>query len=96
MKIDNIHQKVLALVESGKHTVNQKLFNSNCGTQHCRAGLICLVAGLPENETWIWRAREILEASSDIWPMEGWSSSDLSNEDSLADIKRCAALEAKQ
>jgi len=102
LKIENIHQKVDALVTTGGYTVNQLEYGAGKRKDCCRCGLIIAVAvqeGLLER--WfeyggsLETAMKILDESTTIDVCEDGLEANLSNKDSLADIKRCSALEAR-
>ena len=90
--IDDIHLRMLEVVDAG--TLEMSAWH--CGTTHCRAGWAITFAGNAGkrlekalgSET---AARLIYEASTGRPAPDFYAS----NAEAIADIKRCAALEAK-
>jgi hypothetical protein len=102
--IENIHQKVYAAASQEgalkmdewhkNETINDE--GAHCGTTHCRAGWVVALAGkagrdLEQHTTTEFAAMQIYKASSQIrvYPQMFY----VSNEASLADMKRCAEEE---
>jgi hypothetical protein len=95
--VKNIHQKVLEAV-SKTGTLEMGGWHT-CNTTHCRGGWVVVLAGeagkkLEELTSPEFAAMQIYDKSSDInvSPVRFYES----NEVALADIKRCAALEAER
>jgi hypothetical protein len=95
--ISNIHEKVLAAV-SAENALEMKRVHT-CETTHCRAGWVIALAGkegfeLEEKTSWQFAANAIYHASSKI--EVGMMQFFKSNDEAMADIKRCAELEILQ
>lgn len=94
-KIENIHQAVLSVV-SAENALDMSTWHS-CETTHCRAGWVVHMAGkegkaLEDQTNTEFAAMMIYKASSDIRVSPTRFYED--NETAMADIKRCAELEA--
>ncbi len=99
--IDKIHQRVYRAA-SKPGALNMLWFH--CGTAHCRAGHVVVIAGksgqLLENFEWDTdgntgdAAAAIYRVSSSIEPMVGAFRGSVTNDEALADMKRCADEEA--
>jgi hypothetical protein len=95
--IENIHHKVLAAVSTQGSVLEMGKWHA-CGTTHCRGGWVINLAGeagseLESRTSPEFAAMAIYSKSSEIKvsPVRFYES----NEVALADIKRCAELEAK-
>lgn len=102
--IPNIHQSILEAVQGGEK-LNMSVWHedeeineagAHCGTTHCRAGWVVALAGKEGRELEIetsteFAANVIYSKSSgiEVGPFHFF----LSNEQSMADIEICAALE---
>ena len=96
-KINNIHQKVLAAASSdGALNMSSWHENGYCGTTHCRAGWVCVLAGeggrVLEGAYGTAAAAALIYQASDpnLKKIPSWYQS---NSDALADMKRLAELE---
>ena len=94
LKIDNIHQKVLAAVSSD-NALDMSTWHQ-CETTHCRAGWVTTLAGndgkrLEELTSCAFAAKIIYRNSSDI--NVSFNRFYDTNEAAMEDIKRCAELE---
>lgn len=93
--IENIHQKIYEACSTPK-ALDMSTWHT-CETTHCRAGWVVEIAGLPgkalEAQTsTLFAAQQIYKASSPITvsPPRFYES----NAVAMADMKRCAELEA--
>jgi len=94
--IENIHEKVLEAV-SNEGALDMSSWH--CGTTHCRAGWVVTLAGeegkkLEAETDTCFAAMMIYKKSSPIHVPPTRFFED--NKTAMADIKRCAELEAKQ
>ena len=94
-KIENIHQAVY-LAASACDALNMSTVHE-CETTHCRAGWVVTLAGkegkeLEQKTSWNFAANAIYRSSSNI--EVGMEQFFKSNDDALADMKRCADEEA--
>lgn len=102
--IQNIHQKVLDVIQSDGCKLQMDDWHSDlniqegrhCGTTHCRAGWVVYLAGvegrrLEEATLTEFAAKQIYKASSKIRvsPNQFYTT----DEKAMADIVRCAELE---
>jgi hypothetical protein len=104
-KIENIHQKVLeavsaegALDMSTWHKDEKYEEGAHCGTTHCRAGWVVMLAGkagreLEKQTNTEFAAKHIYKESSSIHVSPTMFY--VKNEESMEDIKRCAEEELK-
>lgn len=100
--IENIHQKVYEAAsainpDTGENGLGMYRWHSDCGTTHCRAGWVVMLAGekgealeaelgTPEAAALIYReSDETLDRTPNFYT---------SNDEALADMKRLAELEA--
>jgi len=95
--IENIHTKVLAVIEVPGHELKMDTWHT-CDTIHCRAGWVVFLAGkegaeLERVTSTAFAATQIYAKSSPIRvsPPRFYEENDVA----LADIKRCAELETK-
>ena len=96
-KLDGIHSAVLAAATQTPESLNMGNWHT-CGTTHCRAGWVVHLAGeagyaLERQTSTPFAAMMIYKESSDIHvpPTRFYDS----NEQGIADMKRCAELEAR-
>jgi hypothetical protein len=96
-KIENIHQKIYAAA-SADGALDMGKWES-CSTTRCRAGWVVHEAGaegyaLKESTSWVFAAMQIYKASDPVnrvSPVRFYED----NDKALADMKRCAELEAQ-
>lgn len=96
--VPNIHRTLLERVTKEPDTFDMGTWHTECGTTHCRAGHIVLMAGkagieLEKRTSTLFAAMQIYNASSPIKvsPPRFYEP----NEKALADMKRCADQESK-
>jgi hypothetical protein len=97
--VENIHQKVLEAV-SQVGAFDMSSWHGSCGTTHCRAGWVVTLAGdagkaLEKFHDTPLAASLIYHASSPNVPVAMPRFYE-DNETAMADIKRCAELEASK
>jgi hypothetical protein len=107
--VSQLHTKILAAVEAEPASFDMRDWHGGagygehadanaCGTTHCRAGWAIHLAGAAgyalENQVGPSMAGALISLASCPW-MDRVPSFTESNADALADIKRCAALEAE-
>ena len=93
--IQNIHQQVLAVATQKTDSLNMSEWHT-CDTTHCRAGWVVFLAGeegkkLEEKTSTLFTAMQIYKKSSPIRvsPTRFFET----NDEALADMKRCAEEE---
>lgn len=97
--IPNIHQRILEEVTADPKHFDMTTWHQGCGTTHCRAGWVTTLAGeedkkLEEFHNTELAASLIYKASCPEVPVY-FPRFYETNAIALADIKRCAAEEAK-
>jgi hypothetical protein len=97
LKIENIHSKIFAAV-SAPNALDMSKWHT-CGTTHCRAGWVIILAGEAGAKLEAFHNTELAAAliyrESSPHKVSAARFYD-SNEDAMADMKRMAELEAAQ
>jgi hypothetical protein len=95
VKIEGIHQKVLAAIQDNGNSLDMGAWHS-CDTTHCRGGWVTFLAGEQgkqlESRFGMPLAAHIIYKNSSEIPVR-WHQYYLNNEDAMKDIIKCAEEE---